>query len=118
MWRRPAPFVPEFAAAGQVGSPALLNAIRPQVAVVNNGPRKGLGQIDNTVRSTTPAGTKTTPYERNGYSRLAQIPGIEGIWQGHLSLLDKDPGHNTLVDMIANLELRVVGSGLPNSLRV
>jgi competence protein ComEC len=86
------------------GSPALLNAIRPQIAVVNNGPRKGLGQVDNTVRSTTLAGTKTTPYERNAYSRLAQIPGIEGIWQGHLSLLDKDPSRNTPVDMIANLE--------------
>ena len=86
------------------GSPALLNAIRPQVAVVNNGPRKGLGQVDDTVRSTTPAGTKTTPYERNAHSRLAQIPGIEGIWQGHLSLLDKDPSRNTAVDMIANLE--------------
>jgi competence protein ComEC len=86
------------------GSPALLNAIRPQVAVVNNGPRKGLGQVDNTVRSTTPAGTKTTPYERNAYSRLAKIQGIEDIWQGHLSLLDKDPSHNTAVEMIANLE--------------
>ncbi|PYR16722.1 MAG: MBL fold metallo-hydrolase [Acidobacteria bacterium] len=86
------------------GSPALLDAIRPQVAVVNNGPRKGLGQVDTTVRSTTPAGTKTTPYEKNGYARLAKIPGIEGIWQGHLSLLDKAPNHNTSEDMIANLE--------------
>jgi competence protein ComEC len=86
------------------GSPALLNAIRPQVAVVNNGPRKGLGQVDNAVRSATPAGAKTTPYERNAYARLARIPGIEGIWQGHLSLLDKDPHHNTAEDMTANLE--------------
>ena len=71
---------------------------------MNNGPRKGLGQVDTTVRSTTPAGTKTTPYEKNGYARLAKIPGIEGIWQGHLSLLDKAPNHNTSEDMIANLE--------------
>ena len=28
---------------------------------------------------------------------------VEGIWQGHLSLLDKDPAHNTSPDMIANL---------------
>ena len=45
------------------GAPALLGAIRPQVVVVNNGPRKGLGQVDNTVRPAT--GTKTAPYERN-----------------------------------------------------
>ena len=86
------------------GAPAFLGAIRPQVAVMNNGPRKGLGQVDNAVKSTTPAGKKTTPYERNGYARLASIPGIEGIWQGHLSLLDKDPKHNTSENMIANFE--------------
>ena len=59
-------------------------AIRPQVVVVNNGPRKGLGTPDL-------------------YEELTGIPGIEGIWQGHLSLaLDKQ--HNTSEDMIANLE--------------
>ena len=84
------------------GAPALLGAIRPQVVVVNNGPRKGLGQVDNTVRPAT--GTKTAPYERNAYARLAKLPGIEGIWQGHLSLLDRDPAHNTSENMIANLE--------------
>jgi hypothetical protein len=26
------------------------------------------------------------------------------VWQGHLSLLDKEPGHNTAPDMIANVE--------------
>ena len=37
------------------------------------------------------------------YEELTGIPGIEGIWQGHLSLaLDKQ--HNTPADMIANLE--------------
>ena len=35
---------------------------------------------------------------------MAKIPRIEGIWQGHLSLLDKDPAHNTSQDMIANFE--------------
>ena len=44
------------------------------------------------------------PYERNAYLRLAAIPGIEGIWQEHLSLLDKNPSHNTVENMIANLE--------------
>ncbi len=85
------------------GAPALLGAIRPQVAVINNGPRKGLGQVDDTARSITPAGIKVTPYERNAYARLSKVPGMEGIWQGHLSLLDKDPSHNTSPDMIANL---------------
>jgi hypothetical protein len=44
------------------------------------------------------------PYEKIAYERLAKLPGIEGIWQGHLSLLDSDPKHNTAPDMIANLE--------------
>jgi len=86
------------------GAPALLGAIRPQVAVINNGPRKGLGQSDDSVRSATPAAVKATAYEKNAYARLAKTPGIEGIWQGHLSLLDKDASHNTSSDMIANLE--------------
>ena len=38
------------------------------------------------------------------YDRIAKSPGIEGIWQGHRSLLDPDPAHNTAEDMIANLE--------------
>ncbi len=84
------------------GAPAFLGAIRPQVVVMNNGPRKGLGQVDNTVKSVTPGGLR--PYERNSYLRLAGLPGIEGIWQGHLSLLDRDPQHNTSENMIANLE--------------
>ena len=69
---------------GRSGAPALVFAIRPQVVVVNNGPRKGLGTPDL-------------------YEELTNIPGIEGIWQGHLSLaLDKQ--HNTREEMIANLE--------------
>jgi beta-lactamase superfamily II metal-dependent hydrolase len=86
------------------GAPAFLGAIRPQVVVVNNGPRKGMGQVDNNVKSVTPPGTHTAPYERNSYLRLAKLPGIEGIWQEHLSLLDKDPAHNTAENMIANFE--------------
>jgi competence protein ComEC len=85
------------------GAPAFLYAIRPQVVVVNNGPRKGMGQVDNTVKSVTPSGTKVAPFEKNAYLRIAHIPGIEGIWQEHLSLLDPDPTHNTSEDMIANL---------------
>lgn len=83
------------------GAPALLGAIKPQVIVINNGPRKGLGQTDNRVQ---PLPGNSAPYERNSYLRLAKLPGIEGIWQGHLSLLDKDPAHNTAPDMIANMD--------------
>ena len=84
------------------GAPAFLGAIRPQVAIVNNGPRKGFGATDATVKSVTPGGPR--PYEKNSYLRLAGLPGIEGIWQLHLSLLDPDPKHNTPENMIANLE--------------
>jgi beta-lactamase superfamily II metal-dependent hydrolase len=82
------------------GSPALLGAIKPQVVVINNGPRKGLGQRDERVQ---PLPGNYAPYERNSYLRLTKNPGIEGIWQGHLSLIDSDPAHNTAPDMIANL---------------
>jgi hypothetical protein len=86
------------------GNPALLNAIRPQVVIVNNGPRKGMGQVDANAKIVTPPGTHVTPYEKVAYLRLAAIPGIEGIWQEHLSLLDPDPKHNTSPEMIANVE--------------
>jgi competence protein ComEC len=83
------------------GAPALLNAIKPQVVVMNNGPRKGLGQTD---ARTKPLPGNYAPYERNSYLRLAKLPGIEGIWQEHRSLIDPDPAHNTAPDMIANME--------------
>jgi beta-lactamase superfamily II metal-dependent hydrolase len=86
------------------GAPAFLGAIKPQVVVVNNGPRKRMGQVDNNVQSTNPPGARIAPYEKNAYLRLAKIPGIDGIWQEHLSLLDSDPAHNTSPDMIANTE--------------
>ena len=76
------------------GAPAFLYAIRPQVVVVNNGPRKGLG-------GPSPGGQKALTVH---YERLAKIPGVEGIWQSNLSLLDPDKGHNTAEEMIANLE--------------
>jgi hypothetical protein len=75
------------------GAPAFLHAIRPQVVIVNNGPRKGLG-------GTTPG----RPLEGGHYQRLTAIPGIEGIWQGYLSLMDKEKSHNTGEEMIANFE--------------
>jgi competence protein ComEC len=94
------------------GSPALLGAIKPQVIIVNNGPRKGLGQSDDRAKPISAPGT-FAPYERNSYLRLAKLPGIEGIWQEHLSLTDKDPAHNTAPDMIANLEEGPADQGYP-----
>lgn len=76
------------------GAPAHLYAIKPQVIIVNNGPRKGLG-------GTSPGFDEVSTAH---YERMARSPGVEGIWQGHRSLLDPDPGHNTADDMIANLE--------------
>lgn len=76
------------------GAPAFLYAIRPQVVVVNNGPRKGLG-------GPSPGGKTAQTIH---YERLAKIPGVEGIWQSHLSLLDAEKDHNTDENMIANLE--------------
>ena len=84
------------------GSPPFLGAIKPQVIVVNNGPHKGLGQSD--ARAKPIADPNAAPYEKNSYLRMAKLPGVEGIWQGHLSLVDKDPAHNTTPDMIANLD--------------
>ena len=84
------------------GSPPFLGAIAPQVIVVNNGPRKGLGQSD--ARAKSVADPQAVPYEHNSYLRMAKLPGLEGIWQQHLSLVDKDPNHNTAENMIANFE--------------
>jgi beta-lactamase superfamily II metal-dependent hydrolase len=84
------------------GAPAFVGAIRPQVTVVNNGPKKGLGQKDDRAKPITIP--NVAPYEKNSYLRLAKNPGIEGIWQLHLSLVDQDPAHNTARDMIANFE--------------
>jgi competence protein ComEC len=65
------------------GPPAHVWAIAPQVVIVNNGSRKGL---------LPPA-----------YERIAKIPGLEDIWQNHLTLAS-DASHNTAQDRIANLE--------------
>ena len=58
-------------------------AARPAVAVMNNGPRKG-GRPEV-------------------YEVLEKSPGLEDIWQVHLSL-ETDEAHNTDKKMIANLE--------------
>jgi beta-lactamase superfamily II metal-dependent hydrolase len=86
------------------GAPALLGAIKPQVIVVNNGPRKGLGARDDRIKPISVPGVTPAPYEQNSYLRMAKTQGVEDIWQGHLSMLDSDPAHNTARDMIANFE--------------
>jgi competence protein ComEC len=83
------------------GAPAMLGAIKPQVIIVNNGPRKGLGQVDTAVQSLTRPGyqEKAPSY---AYEKIAALQGVQGIWQGHLSLAAPDA--NTAKDQIANLE--------------
>jgi competence protein ComEC len=69
-------------ANGKSGAPALIWAAKPQVVIVNNSPRKG--------------------FDAAAYEALAQIPGIQGIWQLHRTLASDDQ-HNTSESMIANL---------------
>jgi competence protein ComEC len=65
------------------GAPQVVWAIKPRVAVMNNGPRKG--------------GPPST------FEILRKYPGLEDIWQGHLAL-PTPKEINTKEDMIANLE--------------
>ncbi len=66
------------------GAPAHVWAIKPQVVIVNNGPRKGLGA--------------------NAWDTIAKIPGLEDTWQVHVSLAN-DAAHNTSEPQIANPEV-------------
>ena len=65
------------------GSEALVHALRPRLAIMNNGPRKG-GAIQT-------------------FQILSVSPGLEDLWQNHYSI----PGgerHNRPEPFIANLE--------------
>jgi beta-lactamase superfamily II metal-dependent hydrolase len=68
---------------GQSGAPAHVLALKPQVVVVNNGPRKG--------------------WDEQAWQTSTKIDGLEGIWQVHQALWDGSP-HNTDPQMIANPE--------------
>ena len=74
------------------GAPGLLNAIAPQVVVVNNGPRKGLG---------IPTGRAQQRPLTDHYQRLMDIPRLEDVWQVHRSLFAG--ARNTAEERIANL---------------
>jgi beta-lactamase superfamily II metal-dependent hydrolase len=65
------------------GAPAHVWSLQPQVVIVNNGPRKGLGA--------------------NAWDTISKIPNLEDTWQVHLSLAT-DQAHNITTQQIANME--------------
>jgi len=65
------------------GAPQVVWAVKPRVAIMNNGPKKG--------------GPPST------FEILRKSPGLEDIWQGHLAL-GTPKEINTKEEMIANLE--------------
>ena len=66
----------------QSNSAALVRAIHPRVAIMNNGPHKG----------GSPAAWQT----------VHDAPGLEDLWQLHYAM-DSDKAHNTTEDLIANV---------------
>jgi competence protein ComEC len=64
----------------QSSSPALVDAIAPRIAIMNNGAKKG--------------GSPPT------FETLAKSPGLETLWQLHFS--DEAASHNTAAQYIAN----------------
>jgi len=67
----------------QSGSPALVNALHPRVAIMNNGPKKG-GSPD-------------------AWQILKDAPGLEDLWQLHYAL-DGGKEHNVPDPFIANVD--------------
>ena len=66
----------------QSGSPALVDAVHPRVAIMNNGATKG-GNPD-------------------AWQMVHDVPGLEGLWQIHTA--ESKGAHNTDPQMIANLD--------------
>ncbi len=64
----------------QSGSPALVDAVHPRVAIMNNGATKG-GNPD-------------------AWQVVHDVPGLEGLWQLHTA--EASGSHNTDAEMIAN----------------
>jgi len=72
------------------GSPQIVRSVGPRAAVMNNGPRKGgIGSYLDIVK---------------------QTPGIEDLWQMHLSFMT-ERDRNTREELIANLEEEDVCTG-------
>ncbi len=71
--------------------PALVHALHPRVAVMNNGPHKG----------GNPAAWQT----------VHDSPGLQDLWQLHYAL-DSDRQHNVAEDKIANLQEQCSGNWL------
>ena len=65
------------------GSEALVHALEPRVAVMNNGPRKG-GAVQT-------------------FQLLRTVPGLEQLWQNHYSVAGRDD-NNMPERFIANLQ--------------
>jgi competence protein ComEC len=68
----------------QSGSPALVDAVHPRVAIMNNGATKG-GNPD-------------------AWQIVHDVPGLEGLWQIHTA--EASGSHNTDAEMIANLDTK------------
>jgi beta-lactamase superfamily II metal-dependent hydrolase len=64
-------------------NPVLLNTIRPRVAVINNGPRKGCDPVV--------------------VARLRHTPGLEAVFQVHRNVR-ADAAENTAAEFIANAD--------------
>jgi competence protein ComEC len=71
------------------GAPALIYALRPRVAIMNNGNRKG--------------GTVET------FQTLESSPGLENLWQLHWSV-SASLEHNAASNFIANIETPAVAA--------
>ena len=66
----------------QSGSPAIVDAVHPRVAIMNNGAKKG-GNPD-------------------AWQVVHDVPGLEGLWQLHTA--ESSGSKNTDAEMIANLD--------------
>ena len=77
------------------GSPAIVHALRPRVAIMNNGAKKG--------------GT------RSAWQTVRDSPGLLDFWQLHFAV-DAGADHNTAEPLIANLD-ETTGYGIKVSVQ-